>query len=203
MMPSALKLAAAILALLGILLVSQSLWIKAKAAAAQMLLERAFAQSVVSGRPEKPWPWADTWPIARISVPRLHADVIALANDSGQSLAFGPGHLPASRQPGERGTAVFAAHRDTHFAFLGQLEIGDEVRITRTDGLAFTYVVAGSNIVRWDQSGIDPRAEGRDLALVTCWPLDGMARGPLRLVVRARMRDLPRPQGLLSVSARD
>jgi sortase A len=29
---------------------------------AQVLLERAFAETITSGRAVKPWPWADTWP---------------------------------------------------------------------------------------------------------------------------------------------
>lgn len=175
-------------AALGLVFLGQGLWIKAKAEIAQVLLERAFARSIATGQPVKPWSWADTWPVARISVPRLKASAIALQGGSGQALAFGPGHLDKTPQAGERGTAVFAAHRDTHFRFLGDLKPGDEIRITRGDGLVFTYEMTGAEIVRWDQSKIDAGASGYNLVLATCWPIDGTLSGPLRYVVHARLR---------------
>jgi sortase A len=179
-------------AALGLVFLGEGLWIKAKAELAQILLERAFTQSIVTGKPVKPWRWADTWPVARIRVPRLAASSIALAGGSGQALAFGPGHLDQTAEPGERGTAVFAAHRDTHFRFLGDLKPGDEIKVTRSDGLTFTYEMTAAEIVRWDRSNIDAQAGGYNLALATCWPLDGTFRGPLRYVVHARLK----PSGL-------
>ena len=101
-------LAAFLSTLLGLAFLGEGLWIKAKAGLAQILLERAFAQSIATGQPVKPWRWADTWPVARISVPRLATSSIALAGGSGQALAFGPGHLERTPLPGERGTAVRA-----------------------------------------------------------------------------------------------
>lgn len=175
-------------AVLGVGLLGEGLWIKAKAALAQILLDRAFAQSVATGKPVKPWSWADTWPVARIAVPRLQVSAIALAGGSGQALAFGPGHLARTARTGERGTVVFAAHRDTHFRFLGDLKSGDEIKITRDDGVTFTYEMTGADIVRWDRSEIDAGASGYKLALATCWPLDGKFAGPLRYVVHARLK---------------
>jgi sortase A len=175
-------------AVAGLVLLGEGLWIKAKAQLAQILLDRAFAQSIATGQPVKPWGWADTWPIARISVPRLKTSSIVLAGSSGQALAFGPGHLDASPRPGEPGTAVFAAHRDTHFRFLANLKPGDEIKVTREDGVTFIYEMTGSEIVRWDRSNIDAGASGYNLALATCWPLDGMFGGPLRYVVHARLK---------------
>ncbi len=180
-------IAAALLAGVGLILCSQGLWIHAKAALAQVLLERAFARTLATGQDEKPWPWADTWPVARIEVPRLHKGSIALAGSSGQALAFGPGHLELTPDAGERGTAIYSAHRDTHFAFLGQIAIGDEIRVTRHDGAVFHYRVDGTEIVRADASGIDPWAAGRNLVLSTCWPLDAKFSGPLRYLVHAHL----------------
>jgi sortase A len=188
---SAWLLLAFLSAAVGLVFLGEGLWIKAKAELAQILLERAFTLSIATGKPVKPWRWADTWPVARISVPRLRASAIALAGGSGQALAFGPGHLDATAQPGERGTAVFAAHRDTHFRFLGDLRPGDEINITRDDGLIVTYEMTSAEIVRWDKSKIDARADGYNLALATCWPLDGAFRGPLRYVIHARLKSVP------------
>lgn len=177
--------ATALLALLGLVLVGQGLWIHAKALLAQVLLERAFEQTLATGVPVKPWPWADTWPVARIEFPRLGKSVIVLAGSSGQALAFGPGHVEGTPDAGERGVAVYAAHRDTHFAFLRDLVVGDEIVVTRTDGTSVRFRMSGSDVVRWDRSGIDAAAGGRHLVLVTCWPFDARTSGPMRYVVEA------------------
>ena len=181
--------AAAILCAAGLVLFGQGIWIHAKALLAQVLLERAFAASLAGGEPVKPWGWADTWPVARIEVPRLHESEIALAGASGQALAFGPGHVERTPEAGEPGTAVYAAHRDTSFAFLGDVQIGDEIRVTRRDGRTFRFRVTRTSVVRWDASGIDPAADGHRLVLATCWPLDAKLSGPLRYLVHAELAE--------------
>ncbi len=177
--------AAAASALAGVSLAGGAVYIHAKAVLAQILLSRAFAAEIASGAVVKPWSWADTWPVARIDVPRLRASAIVLAGSSGQALAFGPGHLARTPEAGEPGIAVYAAHRDTHFAFLGRLAPGDAVVVTRRDGKVVRFRVARAEVVRWDASGIDPDAPGRHLALVTCWPIGSVLPGPLRYVVHA------------------
>jgi sortase A len=170
------------LLLCGAVLVGQALYIHAKALLAQVLLERAFAQAVATGQDVKPWAWADTWPVARVSVPRLGRSAIVLAGASGQALAFGPGQLERTPDAGEPGTAIYSAHRDTHFAFLGEVAVGDEIRVVRRDGRDLRFRVTGTSVVRWDASGIDLSAAGRRLALVTCWPLDAKLPGRVRAI---------------------
>ena len=179
--------AAVILCATGLALFGQGVWIHAKALLAQVLLERAFAASLAEGEPVKPWSWADTWPVARIEVPRLHASRIALAGASGQALAFGPGHVERTPEPGDPGTTVYAAHRDTSFAFLADVRVGDDIRITRRDSRRFRFRVTGTAVAPWDASGIDPAADGRHLVLATCWPLDAKVSGPLRYLVQAEL----------------
>jgi sortase A len=178
-----------VLALTGLVLIGQGVWTYAKAALAQVLLERAFAQTLATGKPVKPWSWADTWPVARVAVPRLGKSAIVLKGASGQAMAFGPGHLERTPDAGEQGTAVYAAHRDTHFAFLADVRVGDHIEVTRRDGKLVRFRVTGASVVRFDRSGIDPRATGRHLVLATCWPLNARAQGPLRYVVHAEMVD--------------
>ena len=177
----------AVLALAGLVLFGQAIWIHAKAVLAQILLERAFAQTLASGHAVKPWSWADTVPVARIVVPRLGKSVIALAGSSGQALAFGPGHVERTPVAGDPGTAVYSAHRDTHFAFVADMRIGDEVQVTRHDGAVARFRVTRTEVVRWDSSGIDAAAPGRHLVLTTCWPLHATTAGPLRYLVHAEM----------------
>ncbi|WP_407168056.1 class GN sortase [Bradyrhizobium sp. ORS 111] len=176
-----------VFALIGLILFGQGAYIHAKALLAQVLLERAFETTIATGHPVKPWSWADTWPVARIEVKRLHASAIALAGSSGQALAFGPGHLEQTVDAGERGVAVYSAHRDTHFRFLKDVAIGDEIDVTRSDGRTFRYRADRSAVVRFDQSGIDPLTDQHELVLSTCWPFDALTSGPDRYLLHATL----------------
>jgi sortase A len=176
-----------LLAFIGLIMFGQGAYIHAKALLAQVLLERAFEQTIATGREVKPWSWADTWPVARIEVKRLGARAIVLAGSSGQALAFGPGHVERTPNAGERGAAVYSAHRDTHFAFLKDIVIGDEIEVTRNDGRHFRYRVSGTSVVHFDSSGINPLADGFHLVLSTCWPFDALTSGPERYLVHAHL----------------
>lgn len=182
--------AAALLAALGLTLLGQGLYLHAKALLGQVLLDRAFALSVATGEPVKPWSWADTWPVARIEVPRLGASAVVLHGSSGQALAFGPGHVEGTPAAGERGTAVYAAHRDTHFTFLKELRIGDEIRVTLRSGAQSRFRVVGTSVVHWNASGLDP-GQGRALVLATCWPFEARTLGPLRYLVHTEAIEAP------------
>jgi sortase A len=170
-----------LLALIGLILFGQGAYIHAKALLAQVLLERAFNETIATGHQTKPWSWADTWPVARI------ASAIALAGSSGQALAFGPGHVELTPNAGERGVAVYSAHRDTHFAFLKNVAVGDEIDVTRNDGRTFRYRADATSVVRFDASGIDPFAAGYELVLSTCWPFGALTPGPERYLLHATM----------------
>jgi sortase A len=175
------------LALIGLALFGHGGYIHAKALLAQVLLDRAFTESIASHRPVKPWSWADTWPVARIEVKRLNASAIVLAGSSGQALAFGPGHVELTPDAGERGVAVYSAHRDTHFRFLRNVVVGDEIDVTRSDGQRFRYRADATEIVRYDQSGIDPLSNAYELVLTTCWPFDALTQRPERYILHASM----------------
>ena len=178
-----------LLASIGLILLGQGAYIHAKALLAQALLERAFNEAIASGRATKPWPWADTSPVARIEVKRLAAHAVVLEGSSGQALAFGPGHVERTPDAGERGVAVYSAHRDTHFRFLRHVAIGDDIVVTRRDGKAFRYRADATSVVRFDASGIDPLGDGHELVLSTCWPFDAVTPGPMRYLVHATLVD--------------
>jgi sortase A len=182
-----------LLVLAGLTLFGQGAYIHAKALLAQVLLERAFSATIATGRDTRPWSWADTWPVARIEVKRIGASAIVLSGSSGQALAFGPGHVEHTADAGERGVAVYSAHRDTHFRFLKDVKIGDEIEVTRRDGKVFRYRAASHSVVRFDQSGIDPFSGGYELVLSTCWPLDAVTPGPDRYLLHATLIEPPQP----------
>lgn len=170
----------------GLALVGRGAVIPAKAVLAQILLERAFVRSLSTQAPVKAWPWADSAPVARISVPRLDVTEIVLSGGSGEAMAFGPTLMPGGAAPGERGTAVFAAHRDTHFRFLKDVRPGDVVVVDGIDGSRASYRVLGGQVVRHDRFAIDRHTRVPMIALTTCWPFGSDVHGPWRYVVTAR-----------------
>jgi sortase A len=178
---------ACLIAAVGAVLFGQGIYIHAKAWLAQILLEQAFAHTIATEQPAKPWRWADTWPVARIEVKRLKASAIVLAGSSGQALAFGPGHVELTPDAGEPGVAVYSAHRDTHFRFLRDVVIGDEIDVTRGDGRTFRYRADGASVVRFDAPGIDPLASGYQMVLSTCWPFSAVTPGPERYLLHATL----------------
>jgi sortase A len=180
-----------LLALAGLILFGQGAYIHAKALLAQVLLERAFTATIATGRDSKPWSWADTWPVARIEVKRIGASTIVLAGSSGQALAFGPGHVESTANAGERGVAVYSAHRDTHFRFLKDVKIGDEIDVTRRDGKTFRYRADSQSVVRFDQFAVDALGNGYELVLSTCWPFDAVTGGPDRYLLHATLIEQP------------
>ena len=212
--PGRLRRAAGLLAVVGgLALAGHGAWIPAKAWLAQQLIERAWAQShaTASARAQlagsaaglptmRPWPWADTVPIARLGFDRLDQHLIVLAGDSGAVLAFGPGHRRGSALPGAAGNVVISGHRDTHFALLRELRDGDTISVEVAIGgdapdATLVYRVEDRRVIRADDADavaavLEDSVDDR-LTLVTCWPFDAITtRGPERLVVTAtRLQD--------------
>ncbi len=170
----------------GLWQVWEGSWIYAKAGLAQLLLERAWSRSLSGETMAKPWPWADTWPIARLQVPRLSVDLIVLAGAYGRTLAFGPGHVGSSALPGQEGTMILVGHRDTHFQFLQNLQPDDRLEMMGSDGTARQYRIIEQRVMDQRSDSIATNQEGEELILVTCFPFDAITTGgPLRYVVRA------------------
>lgn len=169
--------------LVGVGLLGVAVWqigdaivIHGKAWMAQVLLDRAWSQTLAGERNARPWPWADTRPVARLEVPRLGIDHIVLAGASGRVLAFGPGHMDGTASPGAPGNSVINGHRDTHFSFLDDLEAGDMVRVQTAASGMVDYQVTDVRVV---DSRTARLAESADpmLTLVTCYPFGAVTTG--------------------------
>lgn len=170
----------------GIWQTSGAVYIHAKALVGQYLLQRAWNETRNSGQAVKPWPWADTYPLARLVAPRQQVELMVLAGASGRTLAWGPGHLDDSAAPGEAGNSVLSAHRDTHFRFLERLAPGDPLIVETAGGERRHYRVSAAEVANVRALRI-PRDTARPrLTLVTCYPFDAVVPGgPLRYVVTA------------------
>lgn len=123
-------------------------------------------------------------PVARLLIPDIGLDEIVLEGVDDESLNAGPGHLPGSPLPGQRGNAVISAHRDRHFARLGEVEVGDtittEVALRRQ-----RWVVVGRRVVG-EQAPALFRTNEPALTLTTCWPIRYFGPAPERLILTAR-----------------
>jgi sortase A len=179
----------------GLWQIGEGSWIYAKARLAQYLLQRAWSRTLAGESTVKPWPWADTWPVARLTVSSKHIDLIVLNGAYGRTLAFGPGYAESSSFPGSPGTTIVTGHRDTHFEFLKRLKRDDEIVVETAAGITQRYLVQDSQIVDARTASIS-LADGVDqLALVTCYPFDTIAPGgPLRYVVSATRLPPARPR---------
>ena len=171
---------------LGFWQLGQGAYIPAKAFVAQEMMLRAWDRANDGDLQPTPWPWADTWPVARLVAKAGEVDLIVLAGGSGRTLAFGPGHLSASSMPGDTGNSVIAGHRDTHFNFLKDLAIGESLYIQTADGRNHIYEVTDLDVVDSRRGSLLLDADDSVLSLVTCYPFEAdEVGGPMRYVVTA------------------
>lgn len=161
-------------------------WIQVKAVLAQILIAQAWSRTLAGETKVKPWPWADTWPVAKLAIPRLGLERYVLAGADGPAMAFGPGHATGTALPGEQGNSVIGGHRDTHLAFLREVKPGDTLVIERPDGVKVSYRAASAEIVDRRDVWVMEQAGPARLTLITCYPFDALrAGGPLRYVLLA------------------
>lgn len=130
-------------------------------------------------------PWSIGSPIARLIIPALGLDEIVIEGVGDEELNAGPGHLPGSVLPGERGNAVISAHRDRHFSSLGSLQVGDEITTETASHKRLKWVVIARRVVRSHKPALFSTPDPT-LTLTTCWPIRYVGTAPERLIVTAK-----------------
>ncbi|GLS28023.1 hypothetical protein GCM10007877_37420 [Marinibactrum halimedae] len=191
-----------------------ALWIHSKAQLAQYLIHNAWQKTIAAPLyensevnlsslpimplpPQKPWRWADTWPVARLVSKQHNIDWVVLHGVHGQSLAFGPGLMVNPFSHHRHGhytqnvfdaSPVIAGHRDTHFKFLKNIEMGDELFLQNKSGDWRTYTVTNMVVVDSHNRRLSTARHPQSLLLVTCYPFDAFDQGgSLRYVVELEM----------------
>lgn len=175
-------------AFFSLVLLSQALWIPVKAELAQWLIEHSWQASLTGDPSARPWPWADTRPVAVLSVPAHGIRQLVLEGNSGRNLAFGPVFTGSTLNQRDW---VISGHRDTHFRFLEFLQKGDLLQV-RTGRHSNWFEVRALDIVdsRFEELVIEPGMAR--VSLVTCYPFDSLdTGGPLRFVVTALPVEMP------------
>ena len=169
-------------AFFSLLMLAQALWIPLKAELAQWLIERSWQQMLNGDTPSRPWPWADTRPLAVLTIPAHGIRQLVLEGSSGRNLAFGPVFLDGTLTGLD---LVISGHRDTHFRFLAAVRTGDLIQVTTRHSSRW-FEVQEMDVVdsRHEDLLIEPGLDR--ISLVTCFPFDHLqAGGPLRYVVTA------------------
>jgi sortase A len=123
-------------------------------------------------------------PVARLVIPKIDLDEIVLEGVESEELNAGPGHLPGSPLPGERGNAIISAHRDRHFKHFDAIDVGDTIT-TESGARQDRWVVISTRVVDANAPAL-VRTSDRTLTLTTCWPIRYVGTAPERLIVTAK-----------------
>ncbi len=122
--------------------------------------------------------------VGRIEIPRLGVKAIVAEGVSGHTLRLAVGHLPGTALPGREGNVVLAAHRDTFFRPLKDVQPGDAIALTTPDG-RFEYTVQDTQVVEPSRIDVLEPGSAPTLTLVTCYPFYLVGSAPDRFIVRA------------------
>lgn len=166
----------------GSLLCIHASWLPVKAWLSQELISYSWQQSVNSRSSLsnnlnvsiKPWPWADTSPIAELSFKRLQKNIVILNGGDPTTLAFSAGAIAPFNQTNSAKPFVVAGHRDSHFAFLEDILMKDVISMTDQYGQSQLYQVEAIDIVDAATGQLPVLANDSSLILITCYPFNGI-----------------------------
>jgi len=177
----------------GSLLCLHASWLPAKAWLAQQLISYSWQQSQLQQSKEenitiKPWPWADTFPIAQLSFQRLNKKVVVLNGGDPTTLAFSVGAVAPFNRAHSDKSFVVAGHRDSHFSFLEEVDMSDVISLTDRHGRSQLYQVEAVDIVDASAGNLPLAADDPNLVLITCYPFNsGTSDSNERYVITARL----------------
>lgn len=125
-------------------------------------------------------------PVGRMEIPRLHLSVAILEGTSPKTLRIAAGHINGTALPGTVGNICIAAHRDTLFRPLREVQPQDAINITTIYG-TFRYIVDRVEIVSPSDVRVLRPTTDQEVTLVTCYPFTYLGPAPKRFVVHARL----------------
>jgi len=168
-------------------------WLPAKAWLSQQLISYSWDKSLshnngVLPSNIKPWPWADTYPIAKLTFQRLNKEIVVLNGGDPTTLAFSAGAIAPFNQLNTSKAFVVAGHRDSHFSFLKDIIMHDVISLSDKNGHSQLYQVEAIDIVDASKGDLPVSAEDPSLVLITCYPFDGAGSDSNeRYVITARL----------------
>ena len=154
----------------GSLLCLHASWLPIKGWLSEQLISYSWHQTVDLQQKTKPWPWADTYPIAELSFERLNKHVVVLNGGDPTTLAFSAGAIAPFNQARSAHTFVVAGHRDSHFSFLDGVVMNDIISLADKHGQSQLYQVEAIDIVDASTGELPILADDSQLILITCYP---------------------------------
>jgi sortase A len=133
-------------------------------------------------------------PVALIEIPRVELRAMVVEGVDSKSLERAAGHLPGTALPGAPGNSVMAAHRDTLFAGLRHVRLGDLVTL-RTGERELSYQVSAIDVVTPRSLHVLDPTPHPSLTLITCFHFDFVGPAPMRFVVSAIYLGAAAPDG--------
>jgi sortase A len=123
-------------------------------------------------------------PVGLLEIPRIDIHAMVVEGVDAHALKRAVGHLPGTALPGVVGNSVMAAHRDTLFAGLRHVQLGDRITMS-TGARSYTYRVSGIDVVVPSAVHVLEQTAEPVLTLITCFPFDFVGPAPMRFVVSA------------------
>jgi sortase A len=122
--------------------------------------------------------------IGRMEIPRIGVAVVVVEGTDKPTLRRAAGHIIGTGLPGQAGNVGIAAHRDTFFRPLRNIQRDDIITLTTLRG-EYRYSVVSIKVVDpYDVAVLNP--DGTEiLTLVTCYPFYFVGAAPERFIVRA------------------
>jgi sortase A len=124
--------------------------------------------------------------VGRLEVPRIGMSVMVRDGIDTATLRRAAGRLPSSAHPGQAGTVVILAHRDTFFRPLRHIAQNDIV-ILRTAQNSFKYQVVSMKVEAPGSRSWGKFHAAPTLTLITCFPFYYVGPAPQRFIVTAKL----------------
>tara|TARA_R110000764_G_scaffold17331_5_gene47659 strand:+ start:3215 stop:3811 length:597 start_codon:yes stop_codon:yes gene_type:complete len=179
------------LIILGLVGITKAGLMPIKAIIGQHYLEVAWKESLKSNKLSKPWKSADFYMVGELKVPKLKVSRVILNSVSGEAMAWSIGRVTNLNHALDKQPIILAGHRDSHMQFMSELNIGDKIELTMSDGVLKTYIISGTEVSDKPEVALSPASLGREsLILTTCWPFNAMKSGDQRYLIFAHQLNI-------------
>ena len=174
------------LIILGLVGITKASLMPINAIIGQHYLEVAWKESLKSNKLSKPWKSADFYMIGELKVPKLKVSRVILNSVSGEAMAWSIGRVTNLGNAIDKQPIILAGHRDSHMQFMSELNIGDKIELTMSDGVLTTYIISGTEVSDKPEVALSSVTLGSEsLILTTCWPFNAMKSGDQRYLIFA------------------
>jgi LPXTG-site transpeptidase (sortase) family protein len=120
-----------------------------------------------------------------LEIPQIDVKVAIFDKATETHLNKGVARVLGTSSLAGEGNLSIAGHRDSFFRNLGQLVVGDEMKVNDMKGNTFTYQVVKSWIVKPTDTHVLNKTENSSITLITCYPFYFVGSAPERYILRA------------------